>query len=158
MKKLTAFVLALICVLSLSACGSAGQEQAAAYAFRGENEYFTVSGGSILLDEEELFDGGVLEVVQSGIFQNVTSYSASFYTLKNGKQKTILSNVVVAQDGSPVNIIGDLGSTSGGRVVSNKIKGADDLRENLWFELKTTDADGGESVYALQLTVYEVHG
>lgn len=157
MKKKSAFVLALICALSLSACGNDKQEQTAAYRFRGENEYFSISNGSIVLsDTEEVFDGGNLYITQTGIFDHVASYSATFYTKKDGVQRTLMSNSVVDQTGSTIHVEGDLGTMSGdGFIIGGKVASIDELKENLWFELKTTDSEGKESSYHLRLTLTE---
>lgn len=151
MKKLIALILALVCVLALAGC----QEQASTYSFRGEHEYFAISNGSIVLsDTEELFDGGDLEITQSGVFEEVASYSTTFYTLTNGEQRTILSNSVIDQTGGSVNVDGDLGSISGkGIIIGSKVESIEELSENLWFELKTTDLSGKENVYQIQLTL-----
>ena len=84
MKKLIALVLALVCVLVLAGC----QEQVLTCSFRGEHEYFAISNGSITMeDKEAVFDGGIIEITQSGFFDEVASYTTTFYTLTNGEQK-----------------------------------------------------------------------
>ncbi len=46
---------------------------------------------------------------------------------------------------------GDLGSISWeGFLIGNKVKNGDDLKRDLWFELKTTDMNGEENVYQIQ--------
>lgn len=50
-------------------------------------------------------------------------------------------------------ISGDTGKISGD--IMTKI-GTDELQNNLFFELKTTDLNGEENEYQLQLTVTEV--
>ena len=156
MKKLMTFVLALICMLGMVGCGDTEQEQAAAYSFRGEHTYFTISNGSIILsDTEEVFDGGDLQITQPEKFEEVASYSTTFYTLIDGERRIILSNRVTDQTGGSVNFSGDLGtgSASGqGILIGGKVESIDTLKENLWFELETTDLSGEENVYQIQLT------
>ena len=153
MKKLIALVFAFVFVLGLVG-SSNNQEEVATLSFRGEHEYFAISNGSIVLsDKEEVFDGGDLEITQSGVFETVASYSTTFYTLTDGEQRTILSNSVIDQTGGSVNVDSDLGSISGEGILGNEVKSVDDLKENLWFELKTTDLDGKENVYQIQLTL-----
>lgn len=158
MKKLIALLLALVCMLSLAACNNTEQAQVATYSFHGEHDYFAISNGSIVLNEtEEVFDGGDLEITQSGVFEEVASYSATFYTLTNGERRTILSDSVVDQTGGSVNVDGDLGKASGkGFIIGSKVESIDELRENLWFELKTTDLNGEENVYQIQLVLTEL--
>jgi len=155
MKKVIALLLVLVGVLSLAACNNAEQEQVTTYSFRGEHEYFAISNGSIILsDTEEMFDGGDLQITQSCVFEAVASYSATFYTLTDGEQRTILSNSVIDQTGGSVTVDGDLGKASGkGFIIGSKVENIEELRENLWFELKTTDLDENEKIYQIQLTL-----
>ena len=157
MNKILASVMALVCALSLSACGNGKQEQTATYRFRGENEFFAISNGSIVLsDTKEVFDGGNLHITQAGIFDQVTSYSATFYTKKDGVQKTLMSNSVVDRTGGAIHIEEDLGRITGdGFIIGSKVTSVDELKENLWFELKTTNLDGKETSYHLRLTLTE---
>ena len=153
MKRLIALTFAVVCVLSLAGC----QEQVSNYSFRGEHEYFAISNVSINLDDKkEVFDGGKIEITQSGFFEEVASYSTTFYVLINGEQNIILSNSVIDQTGDAVSIDSDLGSISGeGVVIGNGVENIDELSENLWFELKTTDLNGEEKLYQIQLTITE---
>lgn len=155
MRKLIAMVVVFVCMLTFVACNHAEQEQVTIYSFRGEHDYFAISNGSFALsDTEEVFDGGDLQITQSGVFEAVTSYSTTFYTLTNGEKGIILSNGVIDQTGGYVNVDGDLGKTSGkGIIIGSKVKSIEELKENLWFELKTTDLDGTEMVYQIRLTL-----
>ena len=148
MKKFIVLVFAVVCVLALAGC----QEQVSTCSFRGEHEYFAISNGSITLeDKEAVFDGGNIEITQSGFFDEVASYTTTFYMLTNGEQKVILSNTEINQTGTAATIDSDLGSISGEGILSNGVKSVDDLKDNLWFELKTTDLNGKENVYQRQL-------
>jgi len=154
MKRFIALFLALVCVCALVSCSNTPDEPVTV-SFNGEHEYFAVLNGSIVLnDTEEVFDGGDLEITQSGVFEAVASYSTTFYTFVEGKQRVIMSNSVIDQTGGSVNVEGDLGKASGkGIVIGSKVNKIEDLRENLWFELKTTDLNGAETVYKIQLTL-----
>ena len=150
MKKLIASFLSLVCVLALAGC----QEQALTCSFRGEHEYFAISNGSITLeDKEAVFDGGSIEITQSGFFDEVASYTTTFYMLINGEQKVILSNTEINQTGEATTIGSDLGSISGEGILGNGVKSVDDLKDNLWFELKTMDLNSTENIYQIQLVV-----
>ena len=152
MKKFIVLVFAVVCVLALAGC----QEQVSTCSFRGEHEYFAISNGSITLeDKEAVFDGGSIEITQSGFFDEVASYTTTFYMLTNGEQKVILSNTEINQTGEATTIDSDLGSISGEGILGNEVKSVDDLKENLWFELKTTDLNGAENVYQIQLVLTE---
>lgn len=140
------------------ACTGKNQEQTSAYSFHGENEYIAVLNGGIILDsEEEVFNGGKLELIQKDLFENVVSYSVTFYTLKNDEQRIIMSNSVIDQTGDSICIEGDLGKMSGENLlIGNKANSIDELNENFWFELKTIDLHGNETLYQLQLTLTEL--
>ena len=148
MKKFIVLVFAVVYVLALVGC----QEQVSTCSFRGEHEYFVISNGSITLEDKEVvFDGGNIEITQSGFFDEVASYTTTFYMLTNEEQKVILSNTEINQTGVAAIIDSDLGSISGEGILTNGVKSVDDLKDNLWFELKTTDLNGKENVYQLQL-------
>jgi len=155
MKRLIALILSLTFVLALVGCNNVEQEQAATYSIHGEHDYFDISNGSFVLsDTEELFDGGDLKITQSGVLEEVTAYSTTFYTLVNGERGTILSNSVIDQTGGTVSVEGDLGKISGkGSIINSKVESIDELSENLWFELITTDLNGNENIYQIQLTL-----
>ena len=155
MKKLISLLLAVLSFLLLAACNNMEQEQVSTYSFRGVHDYFTISNGSIVLSGiEEVFDGGDLEVTQSGVFEEAASYTTTFYTLTNGEHRTILSNSAIDQTGGAIRVEGDLGKAYGkGLMIGSKVESIDELRENLWFELKTTDLNGKENVYQIQLTL-----
>jgi len=155
MRKLTALLCVLLSVLVLAGCNDT--EQITTYTLRGEHDYFAISNGSITLsDAEEVFDGGDLQITQSGVFEEVASYSTTFYMIADGERRIILSNSVVDQTGGTISIEGDLGKGAGdGFIIGNKVEKIDDLKENLWFELKTTDLNGNEEAYQVQLTLTE---
>ena len=55
-----------------------------------------------------------------------------------------------------MHVEGDLGKMFGENLlVGNTIESIDELRENLWFELKTVDLNGVEATYQMQLTLIE---
>ena len=69
MKKLIALVLAFVCVVLLVACASIRQKKVSVYSFYGENEYFAVSNGVMVLNStEEVFKGGNLAIIQADCF------------------------------------------------------------------------------------------
>ena len=157
MKKLIILVWVLACVLSLAACKKTEQEKFVTYYFHGEHECFAISNGSIVLsDTEEVFDGGKLSVIKTDLFDDIVSYTTTFYTLEDEAQRTLMSNSVVDFTGGTIHIEGDLGRISGDDfIIGSKVKSIDELQQNLWFELKTTDLNGEEEVYQLQLTFSE---
>ena len=154
MKKLIAMVLAFVCVIGLSGCSNGKQAEEITYNFIGEHECFAISNGSITFGgggqpfsgEEQEFYGGELTVTQPEIFENVTSYSTSFYTLyENGERNQFQSSTTTSETGVSAPIREELGSISTtGAMIGN-------LEEGLWFELKTTDAEGTEHVYQIEM-------
>lgn len=146
MKKLTALALAVLCALCLFGCASGKQEETTTWYFSGAHEYFTVSNCSVVLsDSEQKFYGGELTVTQPELFDNVTSYSTCFYTLKKGAPDPFHSTTTTGLTDNSAPYGQKLGSASStGRMISN-------LEEGLWFELRTINADGTEQVYQIEL-------
>ena len=66
----------------------------------------------ILNGTEETFSGGDLKV-SDDFFDNITSYSTTFYIMAGDEKDVILSNGMVDMTGDTVNISGDLGQISG---------------------------------------------
>ena len=159
MKRRIAAALALACIL-LSACSGAQQGETAVFSFSGENEQFAIFNGVVILaDEREVFDGGDLKVVCEEEFSNIAFYSGTFYTMKNGERRTILSNSVADMTGGALNINGDLGRISGESCISGgKIENMEEFKNNLWFELNTTDRNGNKNTYQLELVLTEITG
>ena len=105
---------------------------------------------------EETFSGGDLKV-SDDFFDNITSYSTTFYIMSGGEKDVILSNGMVDMTGDTVNISGDLGQISGDSAIRRiKIDGTSDLKNILYFELTTKDMDGNENVYQLELSLTEI--
>lgn len=73
----------------------------------------------------------------------------------NGKD-ILLSNSVSDMTGETIDISGDVGKRSGDGTMIREP--TDELQNNLYFELETTDLDGKKSNYQLQLTLTEVTG
>ena len=163
-KGFAVLILTLACALSLAGCSGAGSgnqnDQTTTYSFHGSNGQISVSNGTIVLSEsEEVFDGGDLEVSQSDVAQGIASFSATFYTMLDGERDVIMSSSVIDETGGSLSMPKDLGSISGeGVILGYKIESIDDLENNLWLELVTTDADGETKTYQLQLTLTEVAG
>lgn len=164
MKRLLALLLALIYMLALFGCsnsdtenkvsestGIANRKPSGTYSFSGENEFIKISNGSIMFGEtNESFNGGNLEILQPDLFVDVRSYSTTFYTLQNnGKRNDFHSTNVTGVRNGADSINSDIGSSSsnGFRVIN--------LEQGLWFELKTTDVNGKDNVYLLELSVIE---
>lgn len=152
MKKVFAILLTtLACSVLFSGCGAKpAEEQVAVYSFSGENEVFSISNGVIVLaPTEEVFYGGNVE----GELPGVVSYSMTFYISSGNDDKTLLSNKVTDMTGGTISVAGETGKVSGDILKEAEL---DKLQNNLYFELKTTNLEGEENTYSLQLTVTEV--
>ena len=152
MKKVFAILLTILsCSVLFSGCGTKPvEEQVAVYSFHGENEIFSISNGVIALTPaEEVFYGGNLE----GELPGVVSYSMTFYISSGDDDKTLLSNKVTDMTGGTISISGETGKVSGDILKETELN---ELQNNLYFELKTTNLEGEENTYSLQLTVTEV--
>lgn len=157
MIKSKVLVFLAILMLALVGCEKVEQEQLTVYSFSGENEQLSISNGIIVLNgTEEIFTGGDLKVTDD-FFNNITSYSTTFYIMSGDKKDVILSNNVVDTTGDTVNVSSDLGQISGDSAIRRiKIDDTSDLKNILYFELTTKDRDGKENVYQLQLSLSEI--
>ena len=157
MIKSKVLVFMAILLLTLAGCEKAEKEQLTVYSFSGENEQLSISNGIIILNgTEETFSGGDLKV-SDDFFDNITSYSTTFYIMAGDEKDVILSNGMVDMTGDTVNISGDLGQISGDSAIRRiKIDGTSDLKNILYFELTTKDMDGNENVYQLELSLTEI--
>ena len=159
MKKIVAIMLTLSfsCVI-LSGCGASSkgeQDQSlTVYSFSGENEYFSISNGVIVLSSaEDIFYGGDLEANQEK-FDDVTAYSMTFYIMSDNRKDVLLSNSAVDTTGETIHISGEIGKCSGDSIIIRE--STDKLQNNLYFELETTNLDGENSNYQLQLSLAEI--
>lgn len=164
MKKLIALLWAFVYAIALFGCsnsdtepeeseltGIASKKTSVTYSFSGENEFIKIGNGSIVFGEtNELFNGGNLEILQPNLFVDVSSYSTTFYTLLNNRERNDFhsTNVTGVRNGAD-SINSNLGSSSSnGFMIIN-------LEQGLWFELITTDVNGKKNVYILELSVIE---
>ena len=157
MKKLTALFLAFLFVLMLTACNNQKQEQLIVYSFYGENECFEISNGTIVLsDSEDVFYGGNLQVNQPEAIQNITSYKATFYTMIDGQQETILIDEL--HNISSTELLGvDLGKkVSNNPEISNQFKNIEEANGKFWCELKVTDTEGINISYKIELNLIKI--
>ena len=161
MKRIISIAISCLLIAALVGCaGSAenAESDSVVYSMSGSNDLFEISNGVIVLgEEEEVFDGGDLKIIQEDLFSDVTAYTCSYYTITNGERRTILSNSTVDMTGGTLNVNGDLGRASGnGILIGNKIKSSEDLENVIWFELITTDLSGKENTYQLPLVLNKV--
>lgn len=159
MKKILSALLTIVfvCILVTGCSAFLESEQAqslAVYSFSGENEYFTLSNGVIVLTlAEETFYGGNLDVNQKE-FNDITAYTMTFYIMSNNEKDVLLSNSVADMTGKTVKFSGETGKRSGGGIIIREQMDA--LQNQLYFELETTNLDGKKSHYSLQLTLIKV--
>jgi len=161
MKRIISIAISCLLIATLVGCAGSAEDAesgAVVYSMSGSNDLFEISNGVIVLgEEEEVFDGGELKVLQEDLFADVTSYTCSFYVITNGEKRPILSNSTVDMTGGTLSVNGDLGRASGnGILIGNKIKSAEDLENVIWFELITTDLNGKENTYQLPLVLNKV--
>ncbi|MBP3479305.1 MAG: hypothetical protein J6K03_07475 [Oscillospiraceae bacterium] len=160
-KALSILLVGVISFGVLSGCAQKNeteQENPSVFSFHAESDGFTITNGVIVLGaEEEVFYGGDLKINDTQSFANITSFSATFYTMTGEERRTLLSNSVIDQTGNTVNMSGDLGKTSGGNIIlGSKVETEEELVRYLYFELVTTNKDGEEFVYQVPLTVTEI--
>ena len=156
-KTRTSLLLLVLCCLILSGCGTSTESEPSltVYSFSGENEQFSISNGVIVLSpDEEIFYGGDLTEKQETL-SDIVEYSTTFYAMSGNEQKTLLSNSVIDETGTGVEISGQTGRIAGDVISRAQI---DDLQNGLFFELKTTSSNGEQHQYQIQLTLTEVTG
>ena len=162
MKKLISLLtVGILCFCLLVGCSRNNenlQEKLTVYSFCGDTEQFTIVNGVIIISaDEEIFYGGDLKVTDDEYFSDITSYSVKFYTMTNGETRTIMHNSVIDQTGNTINVAGDLGKMSGEDIIiGSKVENANELANNLYFELNTTDLNGEQGIYQVQLTLTEI--
>ena len=161
MKRIISIAISCLLIAALVGCAGSSEDAesgSVVYSMSGSNDLFEISNGVIVLgEEEEVFDGGDLKILQEDLFSDVTAYTCSYYTITNGERRTILSNSTVDMTGGTLSVNGDLGRASGnGILIGNKIKSAEDLENVIWFELITTDLSGKENTYQLPLVLNKV--
>ena len=157
MKKITAVILLLLaCAVFFTGCANASastqEPSVRVYSFSGENEQLSLSNGVLVLgDEEEICYGGDLKAAPEA-FVDITAYTASIYI--DGKERQILlSNSAEDVSGGTVDPAGQVGKISGNVLRDGD---GDRLAEDLWFELKTTNLQGEENTFQIQLKVVEI--
>lgn len=77
----------------------------------------------------------------------------TFYILSGNEKKILLTNAVQDMTGGTINISGEVGKISGDIIKKAEI---DEFKNNLFFELQTTNLNGEENEYQLQMTLTEV--
>lgn len=144
-------LITVFCICLLSGCAIKPEEEPlVVYSFSGENEMFSISNGVIVLSEgEEIFYGGNLD----GELSDIVSYSMTFYIQSGSDDIVLLSNNVTDMTGGTIGVAGEVGKIAGDVLKSAE---KDDLQNNLYFELKTTNLSGEENTYQLQLAVTEI--
>lgn len=158
MKKVMILILAFSFLLTLTACGNKNnvEEQETSYSFYGGNDCFTISNGLITLSEvEDVLEGGDLLILQPDLYADVVSVKTTFYLLKGEEKDLIMSNSVVYQEVDSFSVEDKLGTIAGPGLISKKIENMDELKEKLWFELETIEANGEKNTQQLQLIVTE---
>lgn len=159
MKKLVAVLLTVILSCAMfTGCGTSSDGEQdkplAVYSFSGENKDFKISNGVIVLTStEEIVYGGNLEVNQ-GKFNDIIAYSVTYYIMSNNEKDILISNSVEDMTGDTIYISGETGKHSSN---NNTIReSTDELQNNFYFELETTNQDGEKNNYPLQLTLVEI--
>lgn len=114
---------------------------------------YNIDGVIVLSSAEEIFYGGDLKANQEK-FNDITEYSMTFYIMSSNKKESLISNSVVDMTGGTIHISGDIGKRSGAGTMIKEL--TDELKNNLYFELETTDLDGERSNFQLQLSVVEI--
>lgn len=156
MKKITAiFMITLIWCTFIAGCSSTPKENGtlAVYSFSGENDQLSISNGVIILnDTEEIYYGGTLST-KEGNFSDITAFTDSLYINTRNDRRTLFTNSIVDETGGTMIVSHEIGKISGD-IFTNKEE--IDWENNLYYELKTTNLNGEDEIYQLQLTLTEI--
>lgn len=147
-------VITLFSICLFSGCGrQAKEERLAVYSFSGENEFFSVSNGVIVLNStEEIFYGGNLEE-KDEMFSDIVAFSVSLYIQSGDEKRILLSNSVEDMTGGTITVADEIGKVSGDIINETEIE---ELKNNLFLGLSTTNLNSEENEYQLQLILTEV--
>ena len=130
------------------------EEPTRVYAFRGENEKFSISNGVIVVAEEgDVFYGGTLKT-KGEYLSDISSYSVSFYLDMGSEVHTLMSNRLVDMTGTPIQLPDDLGKISGDGMINHRE--IEQLGNQLYCELQTKDLEGNSEVQKLQMEVVQI--
>lgn len=157
-RSITALT-ALLCCALLTGCGKTTADPVdtplQVFSFSGENEQLSITNGVIVLSaEQDVFSGGELTVKDESL-HHCTAFVETFSLRSAGEEITLSSNAARDTTGGTVTTGGELGKCFGGKGLLGQAS-TDDLKQTLYFELTTTDAEGNETVSQLHLEVTEV--
>ena len=126
-------------------------EQVRVYSYSGENEYFSICNGVIVLSEEQdIVYGGTLKEKGEKI-SHIATCSMSLHVLSNGEKDTLSSWIDVDRTNGSIQL-SNPGSISG--EISEKIK--DLLASSLYFELEITKINGEIIKHTIEMNVTDV--
>ena len=159
MKKILSAVLAAMMVMMPTGCGTQPSSEQTqnmhVYSFSGKHELFRVTNGAaVLSDEYETLYGGMLEP-NGQAFANITSYSVAFYLSQGEQKQTLMVHAVTDRTGSLELKEQELGQITGDVFRDDA---AEDIEQELYFELQTTAQDGTVKTYQVPLQVKEITG
>lgn len=161
MKKMLAFMLVVLCLFVFAGCSDeANKDDTQVYTFYGENEYISVTNGTAVIDgDTEAFSGGELKILNNEAFDGAVYWSSEFYIVRDGEKWTVYKDAVNDTVGAAeMNISGNIGSISGGNVITEyEAWDVDDFINNLFYKFTVRNAQGEEKVYELQMNVERVY-
>ena len=157
MRKIIALLLAFSLLSILPACKKENNEHLVVYAFSGENAYFSITNGKIVLsDSEEVFYGGRLQTTHPGAIANISAYTATFYTLIDGQQEIIFINSFSNFSSSELLDVDFGKKVTHSPEISKSFQRMDTLQGSLWCELNITDHKGNTNHYNIALELIAI--
>lgn len=158
MKKILAIT--LISLLVFTGCQqNKSKEQLIVFSFHGSDEQLTITNGVIVLQgEDSIFSSGDLSVSED-FLTDITSCSLRYYFTSNNEDINILTGSTTHEKNSSISIEGYLGKISGEGTFLDNIdqeESITSLKNNLYFELKTTHSDGTENLYQIHMNLSEI--
>ena len=101
MKRIISIAISCLLIASLVGCAGSAEDAesgSVVYSMSGSNDLFEISNGVIVLgEEEEVFDGGDLKILQEDLFSDVTAYTCSYlYSRQIPRRKLVAISFIIS--------------------------------------------------------------
>lgn len=90
---------------------------------------------------------------KDGMFSDIVAFSVSLYIQSGDEKRILLSNSVEDMTGGTITVPDEIGKVSGDIINETEIE---ELNNNLFLGLSTTNLNGEKKEYQLQLILTEV--
>lgn len=153
MKKVACLLTALLLCCFLAGCSTSSNQKLTVYSFSGQDDTFSITNGVVVIaPDTAIFYGGYLDADEEH-FQQITSYSTSFYVWADGHEHTLMDMRAVDTTGTFLNLDQEVGSVSSQAF----FEGAETaIRDQLFFRLETVNQNGERQTLEIPMSVVDV--